>query len=67
MLASNGGPNELGEIGGAEVGEPHGREGGLEGGTRRSAGGEAFDDVGVALEGERGVGSGTRGEARRTG
>lgn len=33
MLASNGGPKELGEIGGAEVGEPHGREGGLEGGT----------------------------------
>ena len=64
MLASDGEPKELGEIGRAEAVKPRGWEGSLEGGT---AGGEALDDVGAPLELARDVGSGTCGEARGAG
>ena len=63
MLTGDGEPQELSEIGSAEVVKPRGREGGPEGGALRSARRKAPDDVRAVLDPKRDEGSSTRGQA----
>ena len=65
MLTGDGEPQELSEIGSAEVVKPRGREGGLEGGALRSARRKAPDDARAVLDHKRDEGSSTCGQARR--
>ena len=66
MLTGDGEPQELGEIGRAEVGKPRSREGGLEGGAWRSARRKAPDSASVP-DPKRDEGTSICGEAQRGG
>ena len=66
-LTGDGGPQELGEIGSAEVVKPRGREGGPEGGAWCSARRKVPDDVSAVLDPKRDEGSSTCGEVQRGG